>query len=121
MRLDNMLVAEGIVGADSVLNSGIKHFFSVLSAFLFKVISFFFLGPDKASSPSDSSTAIEHSDYKAKLSQIRAIYQQEVEKYDQGCNEFTTHVMNLLREQSRTRLVQSLATLLNLKAFTVKI
>jgi pre-B-cell leukemia transcription factor 1 len=26
-----------------------------------------------------------------------------VEKYDQGCNEFTTHVMNLLREQSRTR------------------
>jgi pre-B-cell leukemia transcription factor 1 len=51
----------------------------------------------------DSSTAIEHSDYKAKLSQIRAIYQQEVEKYDQGCNEFTTHVMNLLREQSRTR------------------
>ena len=50
-------------------------------------------------------TAIEHSDYKAKLSQIRTIYQQEVEKYDQGCNEFTTHVMNLLREQSRTRLV----------------
>ena len=28
---------------------------------------------------------------------------QEVEKYEQGCNEFTTHVMNLLREQSRTR------------------
>lgn len=84
MRLDNMLVAEGIMGADSVLSSG----------------------PDKAASPSsvqDSSTAIEHSDYKAKLSQIRAIYQQEVEKYDQGCNEFTTHVMNLLREQSRTR------------------
>ena len=43
-------------------------------------------GPDKAASPGsvqDSSTAIEHSDYKAKLSQIRAIYQQEVEKYDQ--------------------------------------
>ena len=28
---------------------------------------------------------------------------QELEKYDQACNEFTTHVMNLLREQSRTR------------------
>ena len=54
-------------------------------------------------------TAIEHSDYKAKLSQIRTIYQQEVEKYDQGCNEFTTHVMNLLREQSRTRLVPASA------------
>ena len=50
-------------------------------------------------------TAIEHSDYKKKLAQIRSIYQQEVEKYDQGCDEFTTHVMNLLREQSRTRPV----------------
>ena len=28
---------------------------------------------------------------------------QELEKYDQSCSEFTTHVMNLLREQSRTR------------------
>jgi hypothetical protein len=27
----------------------------------------------------------------------------ELDKYDQACNEFTTHVMNLLREQSRTR------------------
>jgi pre-B-cell leukemia transcription factor 1 len=76
MRLDNMLVAEGI------------------------------MGPDKgapAQTLGQDSTAIEHSDYKNKLSQIRTIYQQEVEKYDQGCSEFTTHVMNLLREQSRTR------------------
>ena len=77
MRLDNMLVAEGI------------------------------MGPDKGGAPPQNlgqdSTAIEHSDYKNKLAQIRTIYQQEVEKYDQGCNEFTTHVMNLLREQSRTR------------------
>ena len=77
MRLDNMLVAEGI-GSNS----------------------------DKSAPPSnlqDGSTAIEHTDYKNKLAQIRTIYSQEVEKYDQGCNEFTTHVMNLLREQSRTR------------------
>lgn len=47
--------------------------------------------------------AIEHSDYRAKLAQIRMIYHQELEKYEQACNEFTTHVMNLLREQSRTR------------------
>lgn len=78
MRLDNMLVAEGI------------------------------MGPDKGGAPPPSSltndgTAIEHTDYKNKLAQIRTIYQQEVEKYEQGCNEFTTHVMNLLREQSRTR------------------
>lgn len=49
--------------------------------------------------------AIEHSDYRAKLTQIRLIYHQELEKYEQACNEFTTHVMNLLREQSRTRYV----------------
>jgi len=78
MRLDNMLVAEGI------------------------------MGPDKGGAPppqplTQDGTAIEHTDYKNKLAQIRAIYQQEVEKYEQGCNEFTTHVMNLLREQSRTR------------------
>merc|ERR1711923_519806 len=48
-------------------------------------------------------TSIEHADYKAKLTQIRNIYHVELEKYDQGCKEFTTHVMNLLREQSRTR------------------
>ncbi|KAJ4943821.1 hypothetical protein JOQ06_006315, partial [Pogonophryne albipinna] len=49
----------------------------------------------------DNST--EHSDYRTKLTQIRQIYHTELEKYEQACNEFTTHVMNLLREQSRTR------------------
>merc|ERR1712027_261049 len=78
MRLDNMLVAEGI------------------------------MGPEKGGAPppqnlGQDSTAIEHTDYKAKLSQIRAMYSEEMEKYEQGCQEFTTHVMNLLREQSRTR------------------
>ena len=67
----------------------------------------FFLGTDKAggsgSSPTTAEATIEHSDYRAKLGQIRTIYNQELEKYDQACNEFTTHVMNLLREQSRTR------------------
>jgi len=77
MRLDNMLVAEGIMGPEK--------------------------GAPPAQNIGQDSTAIEHSDYKNKLAQIRTIYQQEVEKYDQGCNEFTTHVMNLLREQSRTR------------------
>merc|ERR1712193_439277 len=39
------------------------------------------------------------------MGQIRNIYHCEPEKYDQGCQEFTTHVMNLLREQSRMRPV----------------
>merc|ERR1719305_1620836 len=79
MRLDNMLIAEGVAGPDKSGNAN--------------------------ASPPAIGEAIEHGDYKAKLTQIRSIYQQEVEKYDQGCDEFTTHVMNLLREQSRTRPV----------------
>ncbi|XP_055474881.1 pre-B-cell leukemia transcription factor 4 isoform X3 [Psammomys obesus] len=55
--------------------------------------------------PNDNS--IEHSDYRATLSQIRQIYHSELEKYEQACREFTTHVTNLLREQSRVRPVSS--------------
>ena len=79
MRLDNMLIAEGVAGPD-------KN------------------GSAVAAPPSvNPETSIEHADYKAQLNQIRNIYHQELEKYDQSCQEFTTHVMNLLREQSRTR------------------
>merc|ERR550534_2909177 len=84
MRLDNMLIAEGVAGPDKD-GGATGHPTSI---------------PSPAFSPE---TSIEHSDYKAKLCQIRNIYHQELEKYDQGCQEFTTHVMNLLREQSRTR------------------
>jgi len=80
MRLDNMLIAEGVAGPDK---SG--------------------SATQPASVIPNAETNIEHSDYKAKLGQIRTIYHQELDKYDQGCQEFTTHVMNLLREQSRTR------------------
>merc|ERR1719283_54048 len=84
MRLDNMLIAEGVAGPDKSGGATAQ--------------------PSSISSPEFSpETSIEHSDYKAKLGQIRSIYHQELEKYDQGCQEFTTHVMNLLREQSRTR------------------
>lgn len=81
MRLDNMLIAEGVAGPEKGSGNGANT---------------------AASSP-QSENAIEHSDYRAKLAQIRQIYHQELEKYEQACNEFTTHVMNLLREQSRTR------------------
>jgi len=79
MRLDNMLIAEGVSGPDK---GG---------------------GGSSVTPPGAGEATIEHSDYKAKLAQIRTIYNQELEKYDQACHEFTTHVMNLLREQSRTR------------------
>merc|ERR1711892_616368 len=82
MRLDNMLVAEGVAGPEK--GGGAT-------------------AATNAAAAAGSETNIEHSDYRAKLSQIRSTYHAELEKYDQACQEFTTHVMNLLREQSRTR------------------
>ncbi|XP_009696673.1 PREDICTED: pre-B-cell leukemia transcription factor 3-like [Cariama cristata] len=84
MRLDNMLLAEGVSGPEKGGGSA---------------------GAADAAPASGGSSdnSIEHSDYRAKLTQIRQIYHTELEKYEQACNEFTTHVMNLLREQSRTR------------------
>ncbi|UXI21276.1 U4/U6 small nuclear ribonucleoprotein Prp4 [Sarcoptes scabiei] len=84
MRLDNMLIAEGVAGPEKTGGQS-----AAASA--------------AAAAHSAGESAIEHSDYRAKLAQIRTIYHQELEKYEQACNEFTTHVMNLLREQSRTR------------------
>ena len=59
MRLDNMLIAEGVAGPDK---SG---------------------QATSPPSPMSSETSIEHADYKAKLTQIRSIYHTELEKYDQ--------------------------------------
>ncbi|XP_023234007.1 homeobox protein extradenticle-like isoform X2 [Centruroides vittatus] len=87
MRLDNMLIAEGVAGPEK--GGGANAAANATAA--------------ASSGPTQSENAIEHSDYRAKLAQIRQIYHQELEKYEQACNEFTTHVMNLLREQSRTR------------------
>lgn len=89
LRLDNMLIAEGVAGPEK--GGGANAAASASAA-------------SQGSSLMDGQdNAIEHSDYRAKLAQIRLIYHQELEKYEQACNEFTTHVMNLLREQSRTR------------------
>uniref|UniRef100_A0AAQ4PCX6 Pre-B-cell leukemia transcription factor 1 n=1 Tax=Gasterosteus aculeatus aculeatus TaxID=481459 RepID=A0AAQ4PCX6_GASAC len=85
MRLDNMLLAEGVSGPEKGGGSAAAAAAAAASGGV----------------GADNST--EHSDYRAKLTQIRQIYHTELEKYEQACNEFTTHVMNLLREQSRTR------------------
>ncbi|KAM8872475.1 pre-B-cell leukemia transcription factor 1-like isoform 1-T1 [Synchiropus picturatus] len=81
MRLDNMLLAEGVAGPEKGA------------------------GAAAAAVTGVNDNSIEHSDYRAKLTQIRQIYHSELEKYEQACSEFTNHVMNLLREQSRTRPV----------------
>lgn len=86
MRLDNMLLAEGVAGPE---RSGASAAAAVVAA--------------AAAGGSPHGGSIEHGEYKEKLAQIRQMYHSELEKYQQACNEFTDHVMNLLREQSRTR------------------
>ncbi|XP_006147214.1 pre-B-cell leukemia transcription factor 4 [Tupaia chinensis] len=88
MRLDNMLLAEGVSRPEKKGRGG-----PVVVAG----------AATPGGCPNDNS--IEHSDYRAKLSQIRQIYHSELEKYEQACYEFTTHVTNLLQEQSRMRPV----------------
>lgn len=87
MRLDNMLIAEGVAGPEK--GGGSSAAANATAA--------------ASGGPGQPDSAIEHSDYRAKLAQIRQIYHTELEKYEQACNEFTSHVVNLLREQSRTR------------------
>ncbi|KAI4457999.1 homeobox protein transcription factor [Holotrichia oblita] len=74
MRLDNMLIAEGVAGPEKGGGAGAAASGSAAA---------------QAGQPDN---AIEHSDYRAKLAQIRQIYHQELEKYEQACNEFTTHL-----------------------------
>jgi len=91
MRLDNMLIAEGVAGPERG-GAGGANSASINSE-------------AAASSSNADESFIEHTEYRNKLTQIRKTYYQELEKYDQACNDFTTHVMNLLKEQSRMRPV----------------
>jgi pre-B-cell leukemia transcription factor 1 len=86
-----MLVAEGVAGPEKGGSAGDSLALSAAA--------------QAAASAEGSENAIEHMDYRTKLAQIRQIYQSEFDKYEQACAEFTTHVVNLLREQSRTRPV----------------
>jgi len=66
LRLDNMLVAEGVTGPEKGTDS------AVMSAVT------------RAASLGDvQESPIEHMDYRTKLAQIRQIYQAEFEKYEQ--------------------------------------
>ncbi|XP_066580682.1 pre-B-cell leukemia transcription factor 2 isoform X2 [Amia ocellicauda] len=94
VRLDNMLLAEGVAGPEK--GGGAAAAVSAATS----------AGGGGAGAVSPDSS-LEHSDYKSKLGQIRTIYHTELEKYEQACSEFQSHVMNLLREQSRTRPVSA--------------
>ncbi|NWV26590.1 PBX1 factor, partial [Origma solitaria] len=101
MRLDNMLQAEGVAGPERRPGKGVAQTGRGVATTGRGVAQPGSEGEGGAAAPGDN--GIEHSDYRAKLGQIRQIYHSELEKYEQACSEFTTHVMNLLREQSRTR------------------
>lgn len=87
LRLDNMLLAEGVSGLERGGASAAAAAVAVAAG----------------GTPNDD--GLQHSEYREKLAHIRQMYHSELEKYEQACNEFTDHVMNLLKEQSRTRPV----------------
>lgn len=76
MRLDNMLLAEGVSGPE-------KGGGSAAAA-----------AAAAASGGAGADNSAEHSDYRAKLSQIRQIYHTELEKYEQvrGAGDLTERV-----------------------------
>jgi hypothetical protein len=78
MRVDNMLQAEGITERYSSTDLSLK-------------------------TKLDQNNSLNNSDYRIKLSQIKQIYNFELEKYENHCNHFCSHVRTLLREQSQIR------------------
>lgn len=70
LRLDNMLIAEGIAG------------------------------PERMNTPDPTG---DQADYIQKLNQVRQTYHDEMRKYQEACEEFTSHVLQLLEEQGTVR------------------
>uniref|UniRef100_A0A8C0CDI6 PBX homeobox 4 n=1 Tax=Balaenoptera musculus TaxID=9771 RepID=A0A8C0CDI6_BALMU len=91
LKLDNMLLAEGMCRPEK---QGRRAQAAAGTA-------------TPGGCPNDS--GLEHSDYRAKLSQIRQIYHSDHRlafvSPPQACREFSTRVTSLLREQSRMRPV----------------
>lgn len=57
--------------------------------------------------PTNKSVEIEHPEYEEKLNRIRHFYHSELERFDKNSNDFCTHVLTLLHEQSQTRPITS--------------
>ncbi len=52
-------------------------------------------------------TEIEHPEYQANLTRIRHFYHNELAKFDKSANDFCTHVVTLLHQQSQIRPISS--------------
>lgn len=90
MRLDNMLLAEGVAGPEKGGGSAAAAAAAAASG--------------GGVSPDNS---IEHSDYRSKLAQIRHIYHSELEKYEQVRGSSERRQLWMLRPQA-TGLLNSL-------------
>lgn len=53
--------------------------------------------------PTNNSVEIEHPEYEEKLNRIRHFYHTELAQFDKNSNDFCTHVITLIHEQSRVR------------------
>lgn len=83
VRLDTMLIAEGIVDRhpNEQLNNNNNN--------------------------NNNSIEIEHPEYQTNLTRIRHFYHDELAKFDKNSNDFCTHVITLLQQQSQTRPITS--------------
>ena len=86
VRLDNMLVAEGISGPERCDLSS---------------------PTPQTSSQANQAEAMSDTDYKHQLSSIRVEYQNDMEEYERTCNNFTVHTIDLLKGQAKTRPISS--------------
>jgi hypothetical protein len=55
----------------------------------------------------NNSMEIEHPEYQANLTRIRQFYHSELATFDKNSNDFCTHVVTLLHQQSQTRPISS--------------
>lgn len=98
MRLDNMLIAEGVAGPEKGGGAGAAASASAAAS----------------GGPGQPDNAIEHSDYRAKLAQIRQIYHQELEKYEQviKCIHFIDYYISGMTNSKllRCKFLQQLAS-----------
>lgn len=58
---------------------------------------------DTAPANNKTSIEIEHPEYEEKLNRIRHFYHNELARFDKNSNDFCTHVLTLLNEQSKFR------------------
>lgn len=95
VRLDNMLMAEGVAGPE---RTGLSSDSMPLSPSSQQNQS----SANLAGAGGDTS-ALEHSDYRHKLTTIRNFYHKEIQNYEEACGQFTKYTIQLLKDQAQIR------------------